>query len=78
LKGWKNILPSTFNEILCLTLVYLTFLLWLLQSVKAIELPEAVLGATIVTWTLMVQYYFRKKPPKDSTEAQNIEVEKKG
>ncbi len=35
--------------------------LWVSQGLGAIELPEAVVGATILQWGLILQYYFRKK-----------------
>jgi hypothetical protein len=35
--------------------------LWILAGLKVVELPSEVTGALIVTWTILVQYYFRKK-----------------
>jgi hypothetical protein len=35
----------------------------ILSGMKVLELPAEVIGALIVTWTLLVQYYFRKKSP---------------
>lgn len=36
--------------------------LWILTARGVINLPDIVLGATISLETLMVQFYFRKKP----------------
>jgi len=35
--------------------------LWILQGKGVVNLPEAVIGASIVMWTLIGQFYFRKK-----------------
>jgi hypothetical protein len=57
----KKIIPQSFNDLLCLALVCLIAALWILSGLKTLELPSEINGALIVTWTLMVQYYFRKK-----------------
>ncbi len=54
-------MPQNFNDFLTLILIGLIVALWLLTGAGIIALPEAVIGATIVTWTLLIQYYFRKK-----------------
>ena len=54
-------MPRSFNDMLCLVLIVLIVGLWLLTGLKVIELPAEVTGALIVTWTLLVQYYFRKR-----------------
>lgn len=56
--GWK-----TFNDRLALVLMGLIPLLWGLSGRGIITLPPEVTGALIATWTLVVQYYFRKQPP---------------
>lgn len=53
--------PQSFNDFLCLVLVGLISALWTLSGLKTLELPAEVTGALIVTWTLLIQYYFRKK-----------------
>jgi hypothetical protein len=53
--------PQNFNDLLCLVLVALIMTLWILSGLKVLELPSEVTGALIVTWTILVQYYFRKK-----------------
>ncbi len=57
----KKFLPQNFNDFLCLVLILLIVALWILTGLKTLELPAEVTGALIVTWTLLVQYYFRKK-----------------
>ena len=52
-----------FNNLLALVLVVLIVILWLLQGLKVIQALPEVSGATIATFTLVVQYYFRKAPP---------------
>mgnify|MGYP001561247510 CR=1 FL=1 len=49
-----------FNDGLAVILVLLTVLLWGLDALGELRLHEAVRGALIVTWTLVVQFYFRK------------------
>jgi hypothetical protein len=42
--------------------------MWILTGLKLLELPAEVTGALIVTWTLLIQYYFRKKPSRETRE----------
>jgi hypothetical protein len=58
----KGFSPRNFNDVLCLILILLIVTFWFLTGLKVLELPAEVTGALIVTWTLLVQYYFRKKP----------------
>lgn len=53
--GWK-----LFNDRIALILIILIPALWIVNS--WLKLPSEVMGATIVSWTLVLQYYFRKKP----------------
>ncbi len=57
----QRFLPSCFNDFLCLVLIILIVTLWILTGLKILELPSEVTGALIVTWTILIQYYFRKK-----------------
>jgi hypothetical protein len=41
--------------------------LWILTASGVISLPDIVLGATISLETLMVQFYFRKKPAQEAS-----------
>jgi len=56
-------IPQSFNDFLCLILILLIVMLWILSGSGKLELSAEVIGALIVTWTLLVQYYFRKKQP---------------
>lgn len=61
MKTISKLAPQNFNDFLCLVLIVLIAALWILTGIKTLELPAEVTGALIVTWTLLVQYYFRKK-----------------
>jgi hypothetical protein len=51
------------NDLLALLIaVVIIPAFWILDGLKVLEVNGEVLGATIATWTLIVQYYFRKKP----------------
>jgi hypothetical protein len=52
--------PQNFNDLLALLLIFILPILWLLHGMKTITLPNEVVGALIVTWTLIIQFYFRK------------------
>jgi hypothetical protein len=60
------------NDLLALLVLVIIFpALWILDGRGIIHLPGEVLGATIAAFTLIVQFYFRKKsaespkvPPK--------------
>jgi hypothetical protein len=53
--------PQNFNDFFALLLIFGIIALWILQGFEVVSLPAEVTGALIVTWTLIVQYYFRKK-----------------
>ena len=55
--------PKSWNDILALLLLVVIPLLWGLQGLKVIALAGEVTGALIATWTMVVQYYFRRAPP---------------
>jgi hypothetical protein len=57
----KKLLPKNFNDTLCLILIFLIVALWILTGSNILKLSAEVTGALIVTWTLLIQYYFRKK-----------------
>ncbi len=54
---------KNFNDFLALILVLAIIALWVLQGTGTIQAMPEVSGATIATFTLVVQYYFRKSPP---------------
>jgi hypothetical protein len=56
----RKMAPQNFNDLLCLVLVVMIMAAWILEGLKLVELPAEITGALIVTWTLMVQHYFRK------------------
>jgi hypothetical protein len=64
----KIFLPQSFNDFLCMVLILLIAALWILTGLRTLELPSEVTGALIVTWTLLVQYYFRKKQSESTKE----------
>ncbi len=53
-------LPQSFNDFLSLLLILAIVTLWVLLGAEVLALPSEVTGALIVTWTLLVQFYFRK------------------
>lgn len=55
--GWK-----TFNDRLALITLLIITGLWIGQ--RWIKLPEAVIGATILQFGLILQFYFRKAATK--------------
>ena len=65
--GWR-----TFNDRLALFLLVVIPALWFLTGYKIIELAPEVTGALIATWTLVVSYYFRKKPPSNGDNRGNL------
>ena len=56
-----TIIKDTNDVIALLLLIIVIPGLWLADSMAAIALNEQVMGATIMGWTLVLQYYFRKK-----------------
>ena len=58
--GKEKLAPQNFNDLLCLVLVVMIMAAWILAGIKLLELPAEVTGALTVTWTLLVQFYFRK------------------
>ena len=59
--GWK-----TFNDRIALFILFIIPALWFLLGRKVIELPSEVVGALIMTWALVIQYYFRKAPENNT------------
>lgn len=54
-----------FNDLLALlTIVAIIPGLWVAAGLNALTLPGEIIGATIMGWTLVLQYYFRRKPPE--------------
>jgi len=60
---------KNFNNLLgLLILVIIIPALWILQGLKLLAMPEAIIGATIMAWGLVLQFYFRKKPPQEGSK----------
>ena len=55
--------PQNFNDLLALILIFIIPTLWALQGAEALTFPPEVNGGLLVTWSLIIQYYFRKSPP---------------
>lgn len=54
------------NDLLAiLTVVVIIPGLWIVNGLGAVNLPGEIIGATIMGWTLILQFYFRRKEPKD-------------
>lgn len=58
-------LIKSWNDILALLLLGAIAGLWAMDALwgSKVNLPGEILGVTMATWTLVVQYYFRKAPP---------------
>jgi hypothetical protein len=62
--GW-----TTFNDRLALITVLVIVILWLSQ--RWINLPNEVIGATILQFGLIMQHYYRKAAPPADKESQS-------
>ncbi len=60
-------LPQNFNDLLCLFILGLIFTLWILDGFKflSFSLNGEVMTATIIFFTLVGQFYFRKRSGGD-------------
>jgi hypothetical protein len=56
----KKFAPQTFNDLLALISIILILAVWIVEGIGYVVLYPEVNGALIVTWTLIVQFYFRK------------------
>lgn len=61
---------KNFNDMLALILIFLIFALWIIQGLGIIAAMAEISGATIATFTLVVQYYFRRAPPTNTNGGQ--------
>jgi len=59
----NRLLPRTFNDVLALILIFMIPGLWCVDGHWNIEIGEQVEGALILSWGIIGQYYFRRKPP---------------
>lgn len=58
LFGFKN-----FNDRLALLLVLSLPIFWIIVAIKNANVSGEILGATVMAWGLIIQYYFRRSPP---------------
>lgn len=58
----------TFNEGLGTLLVLIIPALWVLHAQGIAPLPGEVMGALIATWTLVIQFFFRKAKNNGQTK----------
>lgn len=56
----SKFIPQNFNDLLALILTFGIIIIWILQGFEVVQLPAEVIGALIATWTMVVQFYFRK------------------
>jgi hypothetical protein len=63
-------LPRTFNDFLCLFILSVIFAMWIMDGLKKIELNSEVMTASIIFFTLIGQFYFRKA--KNETEGNKL------
>ena len=52
------------NALLAVWFSLLIFLVWVLSVYTDWEYEQMIVGATIPAFTLIIQHFFRKKPPK--------------
>ena len=53
---------KNWNDVLALIVLLLIIGVWITQGLGYINLAGEIIGATIVGWTLVIQYYFRRAP----------------
>ena len=59
----NKFIPQSFNDFLCLFILGFIFVLWVLDgfSILNFSLNSEVMTASIIFFTLIGQFYFRKK-----------------
>lgn len=56
----KNMMPQNWNDTLSLIIIFLIPFMWILNGKEVITIGPEVTGALIATWTMVLQFYFRK------------------
>ena len=56
-----TIIKDTNDVIALALLIFIIPGLWILDGTELVDMNPQVMGATIMGWTLVLQYYFRKK-----------------
>jgi len=59
-------LIKNFRNLLALVLMVFIVAMWVIQGLGIISMPGEVVGASIAVWTLVAQFYFRKKGETDA------------
>jgi len=52
---------KNFKNMLALILSLVIIAMWVAQGMSLVDMPGEVVGASIAVWTMIAQYYFRKK-----------------
>ncbi len=63
----KKIITNVNDLLALLVLIVIIPGLWIIQGRGIVTMPGEVIGATIMGWTLVLQYYFRKKKEENGT-----------
>lgn len=63
---------KTFNDLLALILVIMLIILFALQGLNILNLPGEINGALIATFTLVIQFYFRKSKPMETAPENEV------
>lgn len=68
----RKIIQNTNDLIALLLLLVVIPALWIMQGLGWLTMPGEVIGATIMGFTLLLQYYFRRAPiNKEDGDKQN-------
>lgn len=64
----SRLLPHNWNDVLAFMLLIAIPMVWVLAGRGWMDLTKLgdVNGVLITTWTLIIQYYFRRAPPGNS------------
>lgn len=63
----SRFMPQNFNDLLALLVIFIVIpAIWTLDGLNMIEFSPEVVGATILSWGLITQYYFRKAKTEGS------------
>jgi len=56
---------KNFRNLLALILELVIIGMWIIQGMSIVAMPGEVIGASIAVFTLIAQFYFRKKPDSE-------------
>jgi len=57
-----------YRDLLSICVIFLIVALWIFQGVGIIGASGEIIGATIAAFTLVIQFYFRKKPASEDSD----------